>query len=108
MARTTRRNKKHLIQRHCGTREENVKDPWFVMWRYPTLTFEQAYARTRARLHRDHRSGRFGVPNWFRRQHGVFKVRHKEKHAIHRHLRDDSWDNHLPDNRVRGAGWYWW
>lgn len=108
MSRTLRRNKKHLIDRWVGNRETNRADPWWLMYRYPTLTFDQAYERSRSRYTRDHSSGHFGVPRWFRRRHGAKVIRLREKSAIYIHLHDDSWDSHLPDSRCRNAKWFWW
>lgn len=107
MSRTTRRNKKHLIDSFVGTREEALRDPW---WRYgkSDLSPEQVYERRVHWYTRDHRSGRWGVPNWYRREMGVFRTRRKEKLKIHQHLRDDSWDNHVPEGRTRDAKYYWW
>jgi hypothetical protein len=108
MSRTTRRNKQHLIDSYVGTRDECLRDPWWRGWYGQGVSPELAYDRLVARYTRDHRSGRFGVPNWYRREHGVFRTRRKEKIAIHQHLRTDSWDNHLPENRSRDHRYYWW
>lgn len=108
MSRTTRRNKKHLINQFVGTREENLIDPW---WRFnydEGLTHEQMYERRVHWYTRDHRTGRFGVPRWYRQMHGVHLYRRLEKHKLHKHLREDSFDNHLPDPRIRDSMYYWW
>ena len=108
MSRTIRRNQKWLTNYYVGSREECVKDPHWVMHRYPTLTFEQAYAREKARLHRDHNPGHYGVPRWFRRLHGSKQIRLNEKAALHRCVRHDQYDVHAPDSKARNAAWYWW
>jgi len=108
MSRTTRRNKKHQIESFVGTREENLRDPWWRLGYRHDLTPEQMYERRVHWYTRDHRSGRFGVPNWYRREHGVFRTRRRETINLHRHLRADSWDNHLPENRQRDSMYYWW
>lgn len=109
MSRTVRRNKKHLIHSFCGAPDTVQKDPWWVLMRYRDLTPEKAYARNVARYTRDHPSGRFNVPNWYRREHGVFRLRRREKQAIHRHMRADCWESHLPDNRMCESMYqFWW
>lgn len=105
MARTYRRNKKHLVLDHCGTFEETRDDRW---WDDAHLTPEQTYARRVARFTRDHPSGRFGVPHWYRRLHGSKRLRLLELIKLRRHLRDGEWEKHLPENRTRTAKWYWW
>ena len=108
MSRTLRRNKKHLIASSVGSREDNQRDCWWLMHRYPTLTFDQAYDRRRHRYTRDHHSGHFGVPRWYRRRHGSKKLRMREGHLLFLHDREDSWEAHSPDSRCRDAKWYWW
>lgn len=107
MSRTTRRTQKHLIDRWVGSREANHADSWWVMYRYPTCTFEQAYDRCKARYTRDHHSGHYGVPRWYRRRCGSKELRLREQRALHRHWHQDSFDAYSPDNRCRGAGYYW-
>jgi len=107
MARTIRRKTKWLEHHYVGTREECLND---VMWwhsRYKSLTPEQAYERRIARLHRDHHQGHWNVPRDFRRTYGSKKVRTREAQKLHRHLRRDEWDDHLPINKGRSAAWYW-
>ncbi len=111
MSRTIRRNKKHLIQSYCGNLDELrqefahgcrwVKDSHI-------LGIDRAYQRKVARFTRDHRSGRFGIPRWYRQMHGVHLYRRLEKQKIHKHLREDSFDNHLPEPRIRDSMYYWW
>lgn len=108
MSRTFRRTRPHEIRQRYGTRSEEAKEPWWIMCHYPTLTFEQAYERAVARYHRDHPSGHYGIPRAFRRLHGSKAVRLSEYRAIHRGLRRDEWDDHLPDNRFRGVAQYWY
>ena len=108
MSRTYRRNKKHLIRLCVGTREENLREPWVPMYRYPTLDFERAYERQKARFTRDHHSGKFGVPRWYRRQLGTKMLRLRETHRLLRCMRDDSWESHAAESRCRNAKWYWY
>lgn len=108
MSRTFRRNKKTLIDRHVGTRDENLRDSWWILNRFPTCTAEKAYEKAVARYTRDHHSGHYGVPRWFRRQHGSKQIRLNENHKLHRYLLEDRLEAHAPENRVRDAKWYWW
>ena len=108
MSRTFRRKDYRLINRWVGSREEHTRDPQWLMYRYPTLTFDQAYARLVACYTRDHHKGHYGVPRWFRRLHGSKQLRLNESIKLHRHQWDDSWDNHVPESRCRNAKWYWW
>lgn len=108
MARTTRRNKPHLISSYVGSFDEFLQDPWWLSKRYHGCTMEQAYAQYKARYTRDHRSGRYGVPHWFRRLHGSKDLRLCESHKLHCALRSENWESHLPDSRRRNAKWYWW
>lgn len=108
MSRTTRRNNKQLIDRYLGTYDELKLRAQHVIDRYPDgLTFEQAYTRDRARYTRDRRAGIHGRPNWWRRVNGVWLIRQREQQALHYHLRTDSWDEHLPENRPRVRHGYW-
>ena len=107
MSRTTRRNKKYFIDRYLGTREELERNAQYLIDRYPDgLTFEQAYERNRARYTRDRHSGIHGKPNYWRRVNGVWKIRQHEQQSLHHHLRTDSWEEHLPENRQRRGYWY--
>ena len=108
MSRTFRRNKKWQINHYIGSYEENAEDPWYTMYRYPTLTYDQAYDHMRARLTRDHHPGHYGVPRWFRRMHGSKHVRMKEKARLFRCWQRDEWDQHFSENRMRNAKWFWW
>lgn len=108
MSRTTRRNKQHLINSYVGTREESLRDPWHRLWNNEHLTPEQKYERHVHWYIRDHRSGKFGIPRWYRHEFGAGLKRRRERAAIHRHTRDDSWDLHLPESRYRDSMYYWW
>lgn len=108
MARTFRRNKKYLILKVVGTIEHTYDDRAWFQWRYPDLAPELAYSRCKARYTRDHHPGRHGVPRWFRRMHGSKALRLDEQCKLHRSLRRDEWDDHLPENRTRNASWDWW
>lgn len=108
MSRTLRRNKKHLIDDHVGTREANQRDDWWMRYRYPDLSFEQAYARAVHRYTGDRPKGRFGIPRWYRRMHGSKEVRVRENHALYLHRREDTWESHAPENRYRSTGYAWW
>ena len=107
MSRTFRRTQQYVARCNLLTRSEEVKDPWFVMYRYPTLTFDQAYDRQKARFHRDHNSGKFGVPRNFRRRLGSKQLRLKAAHGLHVGLRLDEWDGHVCEHRARNAKRYW-
>lgn len=108
MARTFRRNKKYLILKVVGTIEQVYDDRAWFQWRYPDLSLELAYSRCKAHYTRDHHSGHHGVPRWFRRMHGSKALRLDEQCKLHRSIRRDEWDDHLPENRTRNASWYWW
>lgn len=108
MSRTTRRNKQPLIDSFVGTRDENLKDPWWRNRSRDDLTPEEIYERRVHWFTRDHRSGMFGVPNWYRREHGVFRTRRRERLALHRHTRLDCWETHAPENRQRDSQYFWW
>lgn len=109
MSRTTRRNKKYLINAYLGTKSEFCDDPWTQAYAAQQgLTVLQHYQQRKARYTRDHRTGRFGVPRWYRHEHGAHAMRRLEKHRLHRALVTDSLDNHLPDQRMRNSAFYWW
>lgn len=57
---------------------------------------------------RDHRSGLIGVPRWYRHEHGAWVIRRREKHKLHLHLKNESWEEHLPESRFRDTMYYWW
>lgn len=108
MSRTTRRNKKHLINSFVGTRDECLRDPWWRNGSYGSITPEQAYERRVHWYTRDHRSGRFGVPRWYRHEHGAHAMRRLENHRLRKHVREDTLEVHLPDSRMRNSAYYWW
>lgn len=107
MSRTYRRQQPHLRNANLGTRSDEARDPWWLMYRYPTLTFDQAYDRALARFHRDHHRGHFNAPRDFRRRWGSKLIRCRETQKLHRHLRRDEWDDHLSEHRARDANWRW-
>ena len=107
MSRTFRRTQPHLIRQWLGSREEAERDGWWLMRRYPTCTFDQAYDKARARHLRDHPRGRFSPPRAFRRRFGSKLVRCREAAKLHRGLRSGEWDDHLSESRTRDAKWRW-
>lgn len=57
---------------------------------------------------RSRRSGKNGIPRWYRREHGCQHVRRVEKIKIQKHMRLGCWETHLPDRRIRDSMYYWW
>jgi hypothetical protein len=109
MSRTLRRNKPHLITSYVGPRDEFCEDPWrLTEARRDGLSVESLYVRKCRHYTRDRRRGMFGVPAWYRREHGAYLVRRRERVALHQHLRNDTWDVHQPDDRFRDSMYYWW
>ncbi|QVD49233.1 hypothetical protein LUCX_163 [Xanthomonas phage vB_XciM_LucasX] len=109
MSRTTRRNNPYLLDRYIGTRAEFCNDSWQIYKAEKKgLTLEKAYQQRLHWFSRDHRSGRFGVPAWYRRLHGAHLIRRHEAAKLHKHLREDSWEVHQPDSRFRDSMYYWW
>lgn len=108
MSRTLRRNKQYLIDQVVGSYEERTRDTWWLNYLYPGLTTDQAYERSVARFTRDHHSGHYGVPRWYRQLHGSHKVRRREKAHLHHCLKEDALDTHLPDSRCRDSFFYFW
>lgn len=110
MSRTFRRNKKHSINSFVGTKEEcrqEYDQTGFVGWRSREGTFEQQYQH---RLHwytRDHRSGRFGVPYWYRRMMRTKPERLSARHQIHLAVRGDL-EEHESLRFPNNAKWFWW
>ena len=109
MSRTKRRQEKYRIEQYVAE-EESAKcgrEPYVApLLRH--LTTEQRLKYHRAWISRDHRSGLFGVPRWYRQLYGCDVVRREEKKKLHRCLRQDCWEDHLPDSRVRDSMFYWW
>lgn len=106
MARTKRRN--HSFNREYGTYDDFCQDYSHWMWRYPCLNIEQIYERVRARYHRDHRAGMYGVPRWYRMLHGAHHTRRVEQQKLVLGLQRGEWEDHSPDARVRDSKHYWW
>ena len=109
MSRTYRRQQKFRINQHVKEEESTHcgLEP-YVVPRLRHLTDDERIKYHRAWISRDHRSGLFGVPRWYRRKYGTEVVRKKEKQELHRCLVQGDWDDHLPDNRVRDSMYYWW
>ena len=108
MSRTFRRNKKYLVRQVVGTWDDHVADQWWVRRRYQGLTLRQSYEKRVARYRRDHHSGHYGVPGWFVRMQFNRPLRREDRRELHRCLRNDEWDDHLPPRMFRAASWYWW
>lgn len=120
MSRTLRRIKKHQVLQFCGTFEE------FVQWelRYPPISkyrkgstefdrhaqldLHRKYVRKIVRYTRDHHSGHYGVPRWYRQMNGALPMRRRENGAIRRRIENNCWDDHLPESRCRSHRYYWW
>lgn len=56
----------------------------------------------------DHRSGLYGVPRWYRHEHGAWLIRRREKKKLQQHMKEDTWENHQPDSRFRDSKYFWW
>lgn len=105
MSRTIRRkNASHEHASYVGRLEDVTK---WDLERFSLDDPKQYLARMNARFHRDHPSGRWGVPRWF--------VRHRNKRVsravaaeIHRCTRADCWDDFIPAPDVSDAAWLWW
>lgn len=107
MSRTFRRNKKHLMERQIGDLEHFHRNYSYWMWRYPCLNIVQIHERVTARYLRDHKSGIFSAPRWFRHQDYNGPERRAERIEIHRCIRADTWDDHLTGHHARGARRQW-
>jgi len=101
MSNTVRRNKKHLIRSWCG----HVSDiePLHRM-RYGGNTDAETYARRVHWFTGDNHSGFFNPPRWWVRINFTRPERMREKAKIRQHMAAGDWDNHVPENRARGAG----
>lgn len=137
MARTTRRNKRHLILDTLGDFSRFVNDVFYwpeihayrtKLWyidllgplrgkfvcnaymeaKFHGCTVKQVYDKRLAAQIGDTRSGLHGVPRWYRHEHGAHYNRRVEKHKLHTHQRRDEWDDHLPESRCRDTKYYWW
>lgn len=107
MSRTFRRNKKGLVNRRIGTREEFHREYSYWMWRYPCLNINQIYDRVVARFHRDEKSGLYSAPRHFRHVYYNGPIRRAEKREIQRCLSADTWDDHLSGGHHTGAKAQW-
>lgn len=106
MSRTRRRNNRDIIRQHCGRREDI--DRW-DRERWPGRDDDHVYARRINDFIRDHHSGIYGIPRWWRRQHWTQPLRRDGKRELYRCLQLGSWDDHLPTclgGDLR-HGYYW-
>lgn len=136
MSRTKRRTQKHLIAERFGNLSQFLQDNYykapimsgrvkqwnmgfswnegfFVANGYVTRKYHgcmavQVYQKKVAAFTGDTRSGLHGVPRWYRNLHGARPIRRNERAKLHRHLREDCWESHLPDSRFRNSKYYWW
>lgn len=110
MSRTIRRKQSYLTRSYLGPKDDYFY-PHPIYWTLegsPDLTPQQNYDRQCARFHRDHPSGRFGVPRFYRSLYGARLNRRIERAKIHHGIRDDSWDGHFGEPRTRDhAFWNW-
>ena len=104
MSRTIRRKNCHLRSSYVD-RPEDV-DCWDLD-RHQTTSPRRVVELQAARFHRDHHPGRWNAPSWYARQFNK-SVARANTAEIHRCLKNDCWDDHLPVPYVSNANWNWW
>lgn len=106
MSRTFRRNKKHLIFIWCGTLEE--VDDWDRK-RFKGHSDKQIFYKRVHRFTRDHHSGKYGTPRYFRSIYFMRPERRMAYTELQRCIRKGEWDDHLTPKLDRGArrDWFW-
>ncbi len=109
MSRTKRRTCADLIRRKVGNNPSAARIRGLIHWRYADLPDEQAYACSRAHLHRDRKlycNG--GVPNAFINLYVTRPERRRTKAELHHCQRNDTWEAMLPANDNRQFRPFYW
>jgi len=108
MSRTRRRNTSSSIRNFCGTLDEAIADPQWIMDRAQLPTIERAYAKKVAMYTGDNRSGKFAPPRWWVRMYYTRPTRRLGNSRLQRSVMCDNGESYLePINK--GAGWfYFW
>lgn len=105
MSRTIRRNKPHLIREVVVTLEEARREEWFYRRRVGEhLTLAEILVRRRAKFLSD-AGWSWSVPSWFTNLHVHRPERRFLRREIHRCIRNDNWDDHLPHGGYKRP-WY--
>ncbi len=109
MSRTIRRHNAHSKSWYLGTREEYLTDPWYHREAVRAgMTVEKAWDQRQAAYHRCSKRGKWAVPKFYRQQHGILLMRRIERLKLHHHLRNDTWELHLPESRMRNMMYQHW
>ena len=104
MSRTIRRKNSYLRESYVGRLEE--VDSW-DLYRYHATDPHRVVRLKAVRFHRDHPPGRWNAPSWYARQFNKSVARANDA-EIHRCMRQDCWDDHLPVPHISNANWNWW
>ena len=107
--RTTGRNKHGVVMPTHNYIVHPYDPPEDDYWlrRMKGLTPEQAKAWAISHFHRDHHSGHYGVPRWFRNRFNR-DDRHDQRREIYRCLKQEDFDDFLVIDNPDSAKWYWW
>lgn len=84
---------------------DSPEEDSYTVWRRK-MTPVQAKTWLAARFHRDHRSGQFNVPSWFRNLY-TRAERREQRREIYRCMCVDEWDDFLVIDNPDRAGWAW-
>lgn len=104
MSRTIRRKSAHHERARFVGRLEEV-DRWDLE-RYGVTDPKKCLEKKAARFHGDHYWGG-NAPSWFARQLDK-KIARANAAELHRCLRQDCWEDHLPVRHLKNANWLWW
>lgn len=107
MSRTYRRNTKELIRQSIGSFEDNLRDSWWMEYRYPGLAPEVAYAQRLAWWRRDCKSGDRSPPSWYVNLYFTRRQRREEQIALKAYMLSEEWDAFLTTPYLRSAAYRW-
>ena len=106
MSRTTRRNHNNAAWHYYGGFDHYSGFVWMEdAAERKRMTLREMYDLDVRRYHLDRTGeGRRKPPRWFRNMYGSEWVRRRNRDQLICHLRDDSFDNHMPEPFKGRAG----